>query len=132
MNAETEKALLDAAWRARQNAYAPYSHFQVGAALLAEDGTIYTGVNVENSSYPAGTCAERAALASAVTAGARRFQAVAIVAGADRPCPPCGICRQALVEFSPNMTVLMADQSGRVERHQLNDLLPVRFDAEFL
>ena len=100
--------------------------------MLAEDGAIYQGANVENSSYPAGICAERAALSSAVVAGARRFEAVAIVTGAEQPCPPCGICRQALAEFSPDLLVILVDATGKVEQFTLDELLPHRFDKGFL
>ncbi len=115
--AVTDRELLNLALRARGNAYAPYSHFCVGAALLAEDDRVYLGANVENSSYPATLCAERAALASAVTDGARRFTAIAIAGGKEGEAPlpacvPCGVCRQALSEFCmPDTRVVIGDEN---------------------
>jgi cytidine deaminase len=102
-----ERRLWRAARAAARNAYAPYSHFPVGAALAAEGGGLYAGVNVENVSYPAGLCAERAALAAAVTAGERRFSAIAVTTGAGAAVLPCGFCLQALAEFG-DMAVVTA------------------------
>ncbi len=127
-----ERALVEAAKEVRPRAYAPYSRYQVGAALRAEDGRIFAGVNLENSAYPTGLCAERAALAAAVSAGARRFSAVAIVTtpnAAGRPAAPCGQCRQALAEFGLEMTVLLAGPEGEPERHTLRALLPLAFSG---
>lgn len=118
--------LVRRAAEARKNAYAPYSGFAVGAALLCTDGTVFTGCNVENASYPAGICAERSALSAAVSAGKRRFAAIAVAAG-ENPTPPCGICRQALAEFG-DLDVLCADQNGsRCRVFSLRELLPVSF-----
>ena len=101
----TNRELIDLAIRAQANAYAPYSGFKVGAALLCEDGEVFVGANVENSSFGLTNCAERSALFAAVSAGKRSFKAIAVVGGADGVvsdfCPPCGACRQALAEFSP-------------------------------
>ena len=131
LNAQTRDKLIALAQDARHKAYAPYSHYQVGAALLAEDGTIYTGCNVENSSYGGTICAERTAVVKGVSEGAQRFTAIAIVT--PNGVSPCGICRQVLYEFGPEMTVIMADAEGRV-RHEmaLNDLLPLGFWADDL
>jgi cytidine deaminase len=118
-------ALLAQAGAVRQQAYVPYSHFAVGAALLAEDGTVYTGCNVENASYGLTICAERNAVFSAVTHGARRFTAIAIVTS--NGVSPCGACRQVLAEFAPRMTVIMADTAGRRQIMQLDALLPAAF-----
>jgi cytidine deaminase len=129
----TGERLLAAARAARANAYAPYSNFPVGAALLAEDGRIFTGVNVENASYGLTTCAERTAMSKAVSEGARDFRAIAVVGPEDDvACPPCGSCRQILHELGPEMTVVMADHGGRPLERKLSDLLPGAFGGERL
>lgn len=115
--------LVEAAEAARKNAYAPYSGLEVGAAVLA-DGRVFAGCNVENASYPVGSCAERGALAAAVAAGCRKIDAVAISSA--EPIPPCGMCRQALAEFNPSMAVLLAGDSGRTET-SLDVLMPRPF-----
>jgi cytidine deaminase len=122
--------LLQAAQQAQKMAYAPYSRFAVGAALLATDGTIYTGCNVENASYGLGICAERNAIARAVACGARRFTAVAVVT--DNGVTPCGACRQVLAEFAPQMTVIVADTRGNQRIYSLAELLPDAFGPEQL
>ncbi len=114
--------LVQAAWEARENAYSPYSNFQVGAALLAEDGRVFSGCNVENISYGLTNCAERVAIGAAVAAGVRRFVAVAVVADTAVPISPCGACRQVLAEFSVKR-VLLVNRTERVE-FCLDDLLP--------
>ncbi|MGI6264703.1 MAG: cytidine deaminase [Acutalibacteraceae bacterium] len=121
-------SLLKRAAAARQNAYCPYSRFAVGAALLAASGKVYTGVNLENASFGATLCAERSALAAAVTAGERRFSALAVVGGAN-PTPPCGICRQTLAEFG-DIPVAYADEAlSAVRQTTLSALLPEGFGA---
>jgi cytidine deaminase len=114
--------LVEAAWRARESAYAPYSKFPVGAALLAVDGRIFSGCNVENLSYGLTNCAERVAIGAAVAVGVRQFLAVAVVADTAVPISPCGACRQVLAEFGVPL-VILANRSERVE-FLLEELLP--------
>lgn len=111
----------------RARAWAPYSKFLVGAVLETADGRRFAGCNVENASYPAGLCAERGALAAAVAAGAREFVRVVIVTDADVPTPPCGMCRQALVEFAPSLDVISVAINDRSASWSLSDLLPSPF-----
>lgn len=129
-------ALVAAARDAMSRAYAPYSRFPVGAALLCDDGTadgtIVTGCNVENASYPAALCAERAAVGAAVSRGLTRFRAVAVVTAADVPTPPCGMCRQVLVEFAPALRVVSEARDGRRAEWSLAALLPAPFDPAAL
>lgn len=122
----TEKynALLEAARSAREHAYAPYSGYRVGAAILSADGEIFCGVNVENASYPAGICAERAALAAGIAAGKRKFTALALWGEAG--ITPCGICRQALSEFS-DMWIIAASDGQPPKSYALSRLLPEGF-----
>lgn len=120
-------ALTVAANGARANAWCPYSQYPVGAALETDDGRIFAGCNVENASYPAGMCAERVALGAAVAAGARGFTRVVITSAALEPTPPCGICRQALVEFAPSLEVIAIADDGRVARWSMAQLLPTPF-----
>lgn len=114
--------LVEAAWQARESAYAPYSKFPVGAALLAVDGRIFSGCNVENISYGLTNCAERVAIGVAVAAGVRQFLAVAVVADTAVPISPCGACRQVLAEFGVPL-VILANRNERVE-FLLEELLP--------
>ncbi|HUH07855.1 MAG TPA: cytidine deaminase [Egibacteraceae bacterium] len=128
-----ESALVDQAREAQLRAYAPYSGFRVGAALLAAGGRVFTGANVENAAYPVTICAERAALPAAVAAGERDFVALAVVGDGDGPCTPCGMCRQALFEFAPDLVVLAAGTTGAVARYVLGrDLLPDGFGPQRL
>jgi cytidine deaminase len=115
-------SLLEAAWLAREMAYAPYSNFHVGAALLAADGRVFTGCNVENISYGLTNCAERVAIGAAVAAGVREFLAVAVVADTGVPISPCGACRQVLAEFGVPQ-VMLANRTMR-EQFRLEELLP--------
>ena len=116
------ESLINAAWLARENAYAPYSNFQVGAALLAEDGRVFQGCNVENISFGLTNCAERVAIGAAVAAGVRKFQAVAVVADTAVPISPCGACRQVLAEFGVPL-VILANRSEGID-FSLDELLP--------
>ena len=125
--------LLTSALAVRQRAWAPYSKFQVGAAVLGDDGRIYAGCNVENSSYPVCLCAERNAIGQAVARGARRVLAAAVVAPSERPTPPCGMCLQALSEFgNGDMPILLATPAGAELETTLDRLLPQRFDESYL
>lgn len=120
-------ALVAAARDVRANAYAPWSGFAVGAALATGDGTVYQGVNVESVAFPAGMCAERAALAAAVTDGHRDFAALAVAAPGEAPSPPCGVCRQALAEFGLDLAVVAAGERGEPASWRLAELLPHPF-----
>jgi len=124
--------LLDAARSVRLNAFAPYSRFLVGAALLGGDGKVYTGCNVENATYGLTICAERVAIFKAISEGARQFTKIAIVADAASPTPPCGACRQLLWEFGGNLEVILGNLQTETGRHRLKDLLPLPFDARLL
>jgi len=116
-----------AALAALQHAYAPYSHFKVGAALRATDGTVVAGCNVENAAFPAGTCAERGALAAAVATGHRDFDLIVVATDAVEPTPPCGMCRQALAEFAPSLRVIAITMAGKRAEWVLSELLPQPF-----
>jgi cytidine deaminase len=124
---ETIDQLMKKAREAYEKAYAPYSHFKVGAALLGNSGNIYTGCNVENVSFGLTICAERSAVAQAVSSGEREFSAVAVFTDASQPTPPCGACRQVLAEFSDDMTIIMETAQGKREVLTLRELLPHRF-----
>lgn len=126
--------LLDQAREGRRNAYAPYSNFPVGAALLATDGRVFTGCNVENASYSVCRCAEQVAIGKAVSEGARTFIAVAVIGpGDDARCAPCGACRQVLYEFGPDMLVIMPEPGAEQPRTEvLREMLPGAFDASEL
>ena len=127
VDGRTLAVLRERATAAMERAYAPYSGFRVGAALLASGGGIIDGCNVENASFPAGICAERAALAGAVGRGERTFVAMAIVTEAHEPTPPCGVCRQALVEFAPELTIVSITRAGLEATWSLASLLPHAF-----
>lgn len=126
-----DDALIAAARQARANAYAPYSAFTVGAALEADDGRVFLGVNLENASYGLTTCAERVAVGAAVTAGARRFRRLVIATGSAPAAAPCGACRQVLAEFGTGL-VVEAVGPREARRWVLGDLLPDRFGPEDL
>jgi cytidine deaminase len=127
--AEERKQLVTEARTARGNAYAPYSHYAVGAAIRTAGGKVYTGANVENASYPVGLCAERVALFSAAAAGERAFRAIAVVT--QDGAAPCGACRQALAEFGIDLEVILADEKGLIrEATTLERLLPSAFGGK--
>lgn len=126
-----KQAMFKAALNAMANSHSPYSEFPVGAALLAESGTIYSGCNVENASYPEGWCAETSAIAQMVTAGETRIQAILVAAEKKDVATPCGGCRQRLIEFASHETpVHLCDKSGVVQTVLLGDLLPKSFDLD--
>jgi cytidine deaminase len=136
MTVQPERAVIDklrgAAEEAMRRAYAPYSNFRVGAALLGDDGSVTSGCNVENASFPAGICAERAAVAQAVSRGVQRFSALVVVTEAAEPTPPCGMCRQVLVEFAPGLPVVSIARAGAEARWSLAELLPHPFNPHSL
>lgn len=124
--------LTEAALEAREHAHAPFSKFKVGAAVEAQDGTIYTGCNVENATYGLTVCAERIAVFKAISEGARHFKRIAVAADTDVLTPPCGACRQILWEFCGNAELILVNLKGKTETFQLADLFPRPFDASFL
>jgi len=127
----TDRELIKHAMEVRKNSYSPYSCFAVAAALLTGDGEVFTGVNVENASYGLTICAERVAVGSAVAAGVKSFQAIAVVVKGGGS--PCGACRQVLNEFSPHLRILLADEEGQLVRATtLNELLPEAFGPQSL
>lgn len=131
MNDNISSKLIQKAIESRRNAYAPYSHYPVGAALLTTSGKIFTGVNVENAAYPTTICAERVAVFKAISEGERDFLTIAVVTA--NGGSPCGSCRQVLAEFNTNMEVLMADEDGNlVARMTVADLLPSAFTPKDL
>ena len=131
LNQEMREKLIRAALEVREKAYAPYSNYPVGAALLAESGQIYLGVNVENAAYPTSICAERTAVFKAVSEGERQFKAIAVVTA--NGGTPCGACRQVLSEFGLGIQVLIADDKGRlVSEMSLAELLPGAFRPDDL
>ena len=123
----TDRELINMAIKASEFAYAPYSGFNVGAALECEDGPLYTGCNVENASLGNCICAERTALVKAVSEGRRRFKRMAVFADTDKYCMPCGTCRQMLYEFAPDMEMLCVRSGGTYVSYKLHDLLPNAF-----
>ena len=126
----TDETLVALAKKAMKHAYAPYSKFQVGAALLAKDGRVFTGCNVENASYGATNCAERTAIFKAVSEGYREFDAIAIVASSGEHIPPCGICRQVLAEFMPEGKVILDSEEKGMVTYLVRELLPSGFSAK--
>ncbi|MDQ3697255.1 MAG: cytidine deaminase [Gemmatimonadota bacterium] len=132
----TGPAELESLWReavaVMERAYAPYSGFRVGAVLAGADGSMHLGCNVESSAYPAGMCAERGALAVAVARGVRSFHLLMIATEAHDPTPPCGMCRQALVEFAPGLRVVSRTRGGSAAEWTLAELLPHPFTPRSL
>lgn len=138
---EKVKNLIAKALEIRKNAYAPYSDFYVGAVVLTESGKVYTGTNIENSSYPVGLCAERTAFSKAISEGERKFELLVIVGGKsdensdklENYCSPCGMCRQFISEFcTANFTIILAKSTGDYKVYTMSELLPLAFDVNNL
>jgi cytidine deaminase len=132
MKEQEISSLIEQAVAARERAYTPYSHFPVGAAVLTNTGKVYTGCNIENASYGATCCAERVALFKAVSAGEKDIRAIAVVAAGEQAVPPCGICRQVMIELAPQAVVAMANLEGKKEVRTVAQLLPGPFGGSFL
>ncbi|MFW6022755.1 MAG: cytidine deaminase [Halanaerobiaceae bacterium] len=130
MNSEEILELINIAKEARKYSYSPYSDFPIGAALLTNDGDVFTGTNVENASYGLTNCAERTAIFKAVSEGFKKFKAIAIVADTERPVPPCGTCRQVIQEFGNDINVIMANLKGDYQCYTINKLLPAAFERK--
>ncbi|QNL43744.1 cytidine deaminase [Oscillibacter hominis] len=128
----TEQALCDAAIAMLDRAYCPYSHFAVGAALECSDGTVFTGCNIENAAYSPSICAERTAVAKAVSEGHRDFVRIAVAGRGRDYCVPCGVCRQVLLEFAPEIQVICINGAGESKSFSLRELLPHSFDSSAL
>ena len=128
----TDQELMDMAKKAAEYAYVPYSKFPVGAALECSDGTIFTGCNVENAAYGATVCAERTAIFKAVSEGHREFDTLVIAGRSDGYCVPCGTCRQVMMEFAPELTVICLNRKGESRKFALRELLPYGFDQSCL
>ena len=124
--------VINKAIEAMENAYAPYSKFKVGAALLTKSGKIYTGCNIENSSYGASVCAERVAIFKAVSEGEHDFELLVVATKTEEPSPPCGICRQVISEFSNDLPIMLVNDKGSIIETNINKLLPFPFLKERL
>ena len=123
----TERQLIQKAKQAMRQAYAPYSHFRVGAAVMTKQGKVFTGCNVENASYGASCCAERTAIFKAVSEGERELAKIAVVSESGKLTPPCGICRQVLLEFMPEGSVILEQGEGGIKIYTVKELMPVGF-----
>jgi len=127
-----KKKLIASAKEARENAYVPYSNFPLGAAILTKEGKIFTGVNIENSSYGLTICAERAAIFNAISQGYKNIIALALVSDTDEPVTPCGACRQVMSEFSSDIKIIMCNLEGKEKIISSNKLLPGAFSGDVL
>ena len=133
LTTEQKTSLINTAASAMVNAYAPYSKFHVGAAILAEDGNIHTGCNVENAAYPVGTCAEAGAISAMAVAGQSKIIAIAVAGTGNELCTPCGACRQRIREFATAVTpVFICDENGLRHSTTLDELLPMSFGPDNL
>lgn len=124
--------LIKEAFNAMEFAYVPYSHFKVGAALLTKSGKVFTGCNIENSSYGATVCAERVAIFKAVSSGEKDFDTIVIATNTSEPSPPCGICRQVMSEFSSELKIILVNNKGKIIETNLKELLPLSFTKDNL
>ena len=124
--------IINLSQQARQNAYAPYSHFKVGAAVLTASGKIYTGCNIESSSFGLSMCAERVALFKAVSEGESEFEAIAIASSSQGFCPPCGACRQVIWDLAQDIKVILVSKSEKTQILQMSELYTFAFDKNFL
>ncbi|HHM23455.1 MAG TPA: cytidine deaminase [Bacteroidetes bacterium] len=127
-----EDRLVAKAQEAQRNAHAPYSHFHVGAALVTDSGEIYSGCNVESSSYGLTVCAERVAIFKAVSEGKKQFRKMAIVTETEEFCPPCGACRQVIWDFAPELEIILVNSKGERRRTTIAKLYPEAFGNQFL
>ncbi len=127
----TDEKLIEVAKKYRENAYVPYSKFKVGAAVLTDGGKIFGGCNIENASYPVTNCAERTAIFKAVSEGEKNFSAIAVIADTEKPCSPCGACRQVMAEFKIPK-IIMANLKGDVKIVTLEEILPYAFSDKDL
>ena len=129
-----DKTLMQLAESVRKTAYAPYSNFKVGCALLTKSGKVYTGINIENASFSPTNCAERTAFFKAISEGEREFEAIAICGGknesADEICAPCGVCRQVMAEFCKGDFIVILGNVDKMQRHTLSSLLPLSFGLD--
>ena len=124
---EEYKKLVKEAEKARKKAYTPYSKFKVGAAVLSVDGKIFSGCNIENASFGLAVCAERVAIFKAISEGSTKFKAIAVIGDTDKPCSPCGACRQVISEFGEDIPLIMANLKGDVKIKKIKELLPGAF-----
>ena len=129
---EKYKKLIGEAEQARKKAYTPYSKFKVGAAILTSEGRIFSGCNIENASFGLTICAERVAVFKAISEGFKKFEAIAIIADTIRPCYPCGACRQVILEFGEDITLIMANLRGDIKINKIKELLPEAFNKNDL
>lgn len=128
----TDEDLINAARDVRENAFAPYSNFKVGAAVETDEGNIYTGCNVESASYGLTVCAERVAIWKGISRGEKKFGRIAVVVDTEELTPPCGVCRQIIWEFCGDVPVILSNLHGKTETVQMSELLPRAFDSKFL
>lgn len=129
---EEYKKLIKEAEKARKRAYTPYSKFKVGAAILTSDGKIFTGCNIENASFGLTVCAERVAISKAISEGSYKFKAIVIVGDTNRPCSPCGACRQVISEFGEDIKIIMSNLKGDIKIKKIRELLPEAFNKNDL